>query len=82
MTFRQNRVNDYILRAVVPVSTKKQEYIALVALHQSKIAFERRNVSNRSEITITFLQNRVNDCILRAAGPIATMKPACTTCGV
>ena len=47
-----------------------------------KIAFKRRNSSNRREITLRFRQNRLNRYDLIAAVPASTLKTACTTFGV
>ena len=77
ISFRQNRVNAYDLRAVVLVSTLKTTCTTLGMLNAMKIAFKRRNMAIWSESALNFRQNRVNGCILRAAGPISTMKQAC-----
>ena len=47
-----------------------------------KITFKRRNTSNRKELTLNFLENRVNDCDFRAAALVSTLKMASTTFGV
>ena len=47
-----------------------------------KVASKRRNSSNRRELTLNFLQNRVNDCDFRAAALVSTLKIASTTFGV
>ena len=75
--FRQNRVNGCILRADGPVSTMKQACIAQVAQNRANIMFNRRNISNWREITLSFRQNRVNDSDLRVVRPVSTLKQAC-----
>ena len=81
LIFRQNRVNGCILRAAGPISTMKQACIALAAQDRANITFNRRIISNRGEITISFRQNRVNVYDLRAAVLISTLKTSCTTFG-
>ena len=44
-----------------------------------KIAFKRRNIAIWSESALNFRQIRVNGCILRAVGPVSTMKLPCIT---
>ena len=78
-TFRQNRLNDCDLRAAVLVSKLKTPCTAFGVLNPKKIAFKRRNITNRSDITFTFRQSRVNDSALLAALPVSTLKTACTT---
>ena len=82
LNFRQNRVYGCILRAAGPISTMKQACIALVAQNRANITFNRRNISNRREITIIFRQNRVNVNDLRAAVLVSTQKTTCTTLGM
>ena len=43
----------------------------------NKNAFKPRNIAIWSESALNFRQNRVNGCILRAAGPISAMKQEC-----
>ena len=82
LNFRQNRVNGYDLRAAVQVSSLKTSCTTVVMKNAMKIAFRRRNSSNRREITLNFLQNRVNGYDLRAAVLVSKLKTACTTFGV
>ena len=42
-----------------------------------EIAIKQRNISNRTDITHSFLQNRVNGRILRKVGFDSTLKTAC-----
>ena len=46
-----------------------------------EIAIKRRNISNKSEITLSFLQNRVNGRIFRTVGLDSTPKTACIAFG-
>ena len=45
-------------------------------------AFRCRNISNRTEITRSFLHNRVNGRILRTVGLDSALKTACIAFGV
>ena len=47
-----------------------------------EIAFKRRNISNRTDITHSFLQNRVNGRILHTVGLESALKTACISFGV
>ena len=47
-----------------------------------EIAFKRRNISNNSEITISFRQNRAYGRMLRTVGIVSTLKTACIALGV
>ena len=82
LRFRQNRVNNCDLRAAVRLSTLKTPCITFCVKNAMKIAFKRRNSSNRREITLRFRQNRVNDCDLRAAVLVSKLKTPRTTFGV
>ena len=53
-SFLQNRVNGRILRTVWIVSTLKLACISFSVWNAMEIAFKRRNISNISEITISF----------------------------
>ena len=81
-TFRQNRVNVCDLRAAVLVSKIKTQCTAFGVLNAMKVAFKRRNITIRSEITFTFRQNRINGCDLRAAVLVSKLKTLCTTFAV
>ena len=75
--FRQNRVHGRILRTVGLVSTVNLACIAFGVYNAMEAAFRYRNVSNRTHITHSFLQNRVNGRILRTVGLDSTLKTAC-----
>ena len=47
-----------------------------------EIAIKRRNISNRTDITHSFLRNRVNGRILRIVGLDSELKTACIVFGV
>ena len=64
-SFRQNREYGRILRTVGLVSTLKTACIAFGTYNAVEIALKCRNISNKSEITLSFLQNRVNGRIFR-----------------
>ena len=64
----QNRGNCRIFRTDLYVSTMKLACIAFGVLKAIEIAFKRRNISNRTDITHCFLQNRGNGRILRTFG--------------
>ena len=81
-SFRQNRVYGRIFRTVGLVSTLKTACIAFGVLKAIEIAFKRRNICNRTDITHSFLQNGVNGLILRTAGHVSRLKPACIVFGV
>ena len=81
-SFRQNRVHGRILRTVGLVSTLKTACIALGVLKAMETAFKRRNISNRTDITHSFLQNRVNGHILHTVGLESALKTACIAFGV
>ena len=82
LNYRQDPVNGCIFGAAGPISTMKQACIALVAQNRANITFNRRNISNRREITISFRQNRVNVYDLRDAVLVSTLKTTCTTFGM
>ena len=46
-----------------------------------KIAFKRRKIAIRIGRALNYRQYPVNGCIVRAAGPISTMKQACIAFG-
>ena len=79
LSFRQNRVNGYDLLAAGFVSTLKTSCSTFGVENEMKIVFECRNISKRRERTLSFCQNRVNGCIVRAVGRVSTMKQACIT---
>ena len=81
-SFRQNRVCGRISRTDLYVSTMKLSCIAFGVLKAIEIAFKRRNVSNRTDITHSFLQNRVNGRILHTVGLVSALKTACIAFGV
>ena len=81
-SFRQNRVYGRIFRTDLYVSTMKLACIAFGVLKAIEIAFKRRNISNRTDITHSFLQNRVNGRILHTVGLVSTLKTACISFGV
>ena len=76
-SFRQNRAYGRIFRTDLYVSTMKLACIAFGVLKAIEIAFKRRNISNRLDITHSFLQNRVNGRILRTVGLDSRLKTAC-----
>ena len=76
-SFLQNRVNGRILRTVGFASTMKLACIAFGVKNAMEVAIKRRNISNRTDITHSFLQNRVNGRILRTVGLDSTLKTAC-----
>ena len=80
--FRQNRVNGRIFRTVGLDSTLKSACISLGVYNAMEIAFNRRNIFNRSEITLSFIQSCVNGLILRTVGLDSTLKTACISFGV
>ena len=45
-------------------------------------AFNRRNIPNNSEITLSFRRNRLNGLIFRSGMLVSTLKLPCTTFGV
>ena len=81
-SFRQNRVYGRIFRTVGLVPTLKTACIAFGAKNAMVIAFKCRNISYKSEITLSFLQNRVNGRILRTVGLVSTLTTACIAFGV
>ena len=81
-TFRQNRVNASDLLAAVLVSKLKTPCTTFGVENAMKIAFKRRNSSNRREITLSFRQNRVNASDLLAAVLVSKLKTPCTAFGV
>ena len=81
-SFLQNRVNGRILRMVGLESALKTACIAFGVLNAKEIAFKRRHISNRTDITHCFLQNRVNGRIFRTDLYASTMKLACISFGV
>ena len=81
-SFLQNRVNGRISRTLLFLSTLKTVCIAFGVLNAMDIAFEWRNISNNSEITHSFLKNRVNGRISRSRLLLSTMKLACVAFGV
>ena len=81
-SFLQNRVNGRILRTVGLDSRLKTACIALSVENAKEMAFKRRNISSRTDITHSFLQNRVNGRILGTVGLYSTLKTACIAFGV
>ena len=81
-SFRQNRVYGRISRTDLYVSTMKLSFIAFGLLKAIEIAFKRRNISNRTDITHSFLPNRVNGRILHTVGLEWALKTACISFGV
>ena len=81
-SFRQNRVNGRIFRTDLYVSTMKLACVTFGVYNAMEIAIKWRNTSNKSEITLSFLQNRVNGRILRTVGLVSTLKTACIAFGV
>ena len=59
-SFLQNRVNGRILHTVGLELALKTACIVFGVLKAIEIAFKRRNISNRTDITYSFLQNRVH----------------------
>ena len=78
----QNRVNGRIFRTGLLLPTMKLAYIALGAEKEMEIAYKRRNIANKSEIALSFLQNGVNGRIIRTVGIDPTLKTACVALGV
>ena len=81
-SFRQNRVNDCDLRAAELALKLKAPCTTFGVQNAIKIAFKRRNSSNKRERTLSFPQNRVKRYDLVAAVPVSTPITACTTFGV
>ena len=81
-SFLQNRVNGLILRIVGLDSALQTTCIAFGVLKAIEIAFKRRNICNRTDITHSFLQNRGNGRILRTFGLDSALKTACIAFGV
>ena len=81
-SFRQNRDYGRILRTVGHVSRLKTACIAFGVLKAMETAFKRQNISNRTDITHSFRQNRVNGRIFRTDLYVSTMKLACISFGV
>ena len=81
-TFRQNRINGCYLRAAVLVSKLKSLCTTFGVKNAMKIAFKRRNSFNRRERTLSFRQNRVNGCDLRAAVLVSKLKTPCNAFSV
>ena len=81
-SFRQNRVYGRISRTDLYVLTMKLSCIAFGVLKAKEIAFKRRNICNRTDITHSFLQNRVNGRILRMVGLDSALKTACIAFGM
>ena len=81
-SFLQNRLNSRILRIVGLDSALKTACIAFGELKAIEIAFKRRNICNRTDITHSFLQNRVNGRILLTVGLDSALKTACIAFGV
>ena len=75
-------MNGRIFRTVGLDSELKTACIVFGVLNAIEIAFKCRNICNKSEITLSFLQNRVNGRILRTVGLVSTMKLACIAFGV
>ena len=73
-SFLQNRVNGRIFRTDLYVSTMKLACISFGGGNVMDLAFKRRNISNKSEITLSFLLNRVNGRIFRTVGLDSTPK--------
>ena len=82
LSFLQNRVNGRIFRTVGLDSTPKTESIAFDVQNAMEVAFKRRNISNRIDKTLSFLQNGVHGRILRTVGIDSTLKTACVAFGV
>ena len=82
LSFLQYRVNGLILRIVGLDTALKTTCIAFGVLKAIEIAFKRRNICNRTDITHCFLQNRVNGLILRIVGLESALKTACIAFGV
>ena len=76
-SFRQNRDYGRILRTVGHVSRLKTACIAFGVLKAMETAFKRGNISNRTDITHSFRQNRVNGLIFRSVETDSTPKTAC-----
>ena len=72
-SFRQNRVNGRIFRTDLYVSTLKLACIAFGVLKAMETAFKRRNITNRTDITHSFLRNRVNCGILDTVKLVSTL---------
>ena len=82
LSFRQNRVYGRIPRTDLYVLTMKLSFIAFGVLIAIEIAFKRRNICNRTDITHSFLQNRVNCRILHTVGLESALKTACIAFGM
>ena len=82
LSFLQTGVNGRIIRTGLLPMTMKLAYIALGAEKEMEIAHKRRNISNRSDITHSFFQNRVHDRILRTVGILSKLKTAYVAFGV
>ena len=63
-------------------SALKTACIAFGVLKAIEIAFKRRNICNRTDITHSFLQYRENGLILRIVGLDSALKSACIAFGV
>ena len=81
-SFRQNRVYGRIFHTDLYVKAMKLACIAFGVLKAIEIAFKRRNISNRTDITYSFLQNRVHGRIFRTVGVDSALKTACIAFGV
>ena len=82
LSFLQNRVNGRIFRTGLLLPTMKLAYIALGAEKEMEIAYKRRNIANKSEIALSFLQNGVNGRIIHTVGIDPTLKTACVAFSV
>ena len=74
LSYLRNGVNGRNLRTVGLVSTLKTARVAIGVKNALKIEYKRRNISNRSDITHSFFQNRVHDRIFRTGLLLSTPK--------
>ena len=81
-SFLQNRENGRISRTRLFLSTTKLACIAFGVINAMEIAFKRRNISNNSGITHSFLQNRVNGRIFLTVWLVSKLKTVCIAFGV
>ena len=81
-SFLRNRVNGRILRTVGLDSAPKTACIAFGVSNAIEIAFKSRNISNRTDITHSFRQNRVYGSISRTDLYVLTMKLSCIAFGL
>ena len=70
------------MRAAVLVSKRKTARTTIGRQNAIKIALRRRNSTNRREVTLSFRQNRINDCEMLTAVLVSKQKTACTTFGM